>query len=170
MSRIIILAAVFLAALISCDNPKTEKQMTDNPILATWDTPFGVPPFEQIKNEDYLPAYKKAIEIHDKELEDIVNSKEEPNFENTIAALDYSGELLRRVDNLFQNINEANTNPEMQKIAKEVAPLLSAHQDNIWLNEQLFARVKTVNDKKDQLNLTTEQKMLLARSMSNFHC
>jgi len=168
MKRIIFLTVIISILLISCDQQKTEKQMTDNPILSAWNTPFGVPPFGKIKNEDYLPAYKKAIEVHDKELEDIVNSKEKPNFENTLAALDYSGELLRRVDNLFQNINEANTNPEMQKIAKEVAPLLSAHQDNIWLNEKLFARVKAVNDKKDQLNLTTEQKMLLKEIYNNF--
>ncbi len=151
----------------ACEQNK-EKEMTDNILLTEWNTPFGVPPFEQIKNSDYLPAYKEAIKIHNQEIEAIVKSKEIPNFENTIAALDESGELLTRVDNVFGNVNEAHTNPELQQIAKDVAPLLSAHEDDIWLNEKLFARVKTINDEKETLGLTTEQKMLLKKTYDNF--
>ena len=167
MKKLIPVLAIIAFLSSSCDH-KNEKQMTDNPLLTEWNTPFGVPPFDLIKTEHYLPAYKKAMEAHNKEIEQIVNSKQEPDFENTIAAMDYSGELLTRVNNVFENVNEANTNPEMQKIAKEVAPLLSAHYDNIWLNDKLFARVKAVNDKKDTLNLTTEQQMLLKKVYDNF--
>jgi len=167
MKKLIPVLAIITFLLSSCDT-KNEKEMTDNPLLIEWNTPFGVPPFDLIQNQDYLPAYKEAMSEHNKEIESISNSKEEPNFENTIAALDYSGELLARVDYVFENINEANTNPELQKIAKEVAPLLSAHNDDIWLNEKLFARVKTVNDKKDELGLTTEEIYLLKKTYENF--
>ena len=167
MKRILLLTVIISFLILSC-NHQNKQEMKDNPLLTTWNTPFGVPPFNLIKNEDYLPAYKKAMEIHDQEIADIVNSKEKPDFENTIAALDYSGELLRRVDNVFQNLNEANTNPEMQQIAKEVSPLLAAHNDNIWQNGKLFARVKAVHAVKDSLKLTTEQEMLLKKTYDNF--
>ena len=167
MKKLIPVLAIIAFLLSSCDT-KNEKEMTDNPLLMVWNTPFGVPPFDLIQNQDYLPAYKEAISEHNKEIENISNSKEEPNFENTIAALDYSGELLARVDNVFENINEAHTNPELQEIAKEVAPLLSAHNDDIWLNEKLFTRVKAVNDKKDELGLTTEDNYLLKKTYDNF--
>ncbi len=160
---ILILAILFTA----CEQNK-EKEMTDNILLAEWNTPFGVPPFEQIKNSDYLPAYKEAIKIHNQEIEEIVNSDEAPDFENTIATLDASGELLVRINNVFENVNEAHTNPELQQIAKDVAPLLSAHEDDIWLNEQLFERVKSINDQKEILGLSTEQKMLLKKTFDSF--
>ena len=164
ISGILVLAFLFSA----CNQISKEKEMTDNIFLNEWNTPYGVPPFDLIKNEYYLPAYKKAIKLHNREIKDIVESKEAPSFENTIAALDASGELLRRVDNVFENVNEAHTNPELQKIAKEVAPLLSAHDDDIWLNERLFAHVKSVNDQKETLGLSTEQTMLLKKTYENF--
>lgn len=167
MKNLIPVLAIITFLLSSCDT-KNEKEMTDNPLLIEWNTPFGVPPFDLIQNQDYLPAYKEAISEHNKEIKSISNLKEEPNFENTIAALDYSGELLARVDNVFENINEAHTNPELQEIAKEVAPLLSAHNDDIWLNEKLFTRVKAINDKKDELGFTTEEIYLLKKTYDNF--
>ena len=168
MTKLILTITLISFLFISCNRNNNEKQMNDNPLLTEWNTPYGVPPFNLIKTEHYLPAYNEAMKMHNAEIEAIVNSKEEPDFNNTIAALDYSGELLMRVDNVFENVNEANTNPEMQKIAKEVAPLLSAHYDNIWLNDKLFARVKAVNDIKEALNLTTEQQMLLKKVYDNF--
>ena len=168
MTKLILTITLISFLFISCNRNNNEKQMNDNPLLTEWNTPYGVPPFNLIKTEHYLPAYNEAMKMHNAEIEAIVNSKEEPDFNNTIAALDYSGELLIRVDNVFENVNEANTNPEMQKIAKEVAPLLSAHYDNIWLNDKLFARVKAVNDIKEALNLTTEQQMLLKKVYDNF--
>jgi len=157
-----------LAIILSACDQNKEKEMTDNILLSDWNTQFGVPPFEQIKSTDYMPAYKEAIRIHNQEIETIVKSEETPTFENTIAALDGSGELLTRVDNVFGNVNEAHTNPELQQIAKDVAPLLSAHEDDIWLNERLFDRVKTINEKKETLGLSTEQKMLLKKTYDNF--
>ena len=109
ISCILVLAFLFTA----CNQISKEKEMTDNIFLGEWNTPYGVPPFDLIKNENYLPAYKKAIKIHNQEIIEIVESEEVPSFENTIAALDASGELLRRVDNVFENVNEAHTNSEL---------------------------------------------------------
>lgn len=167
MKRIIPIIVMLAVLLTTCDQIR-DKEMTNNILLSEWNTPFGVPPFKQIKNNDYLPAYKEAIRIHNQEIETIVNLKGRATFENTIAALDGSGELLKKVDNVFGNVNEAHTSPELQQIAKDVAPLLSSHEDDIWLNEQLFARVNSVNDQKESLGLSTEQKMLLKKTYDNF--
>lgn len=167
MKHVIPVFAILAFLFTSCDQ-KPKNEMTDNILLVEWDTPFGVPPFDQIKNEDYLPAYKAAIIEQNEEIQQIVQSKEKPAFDNTIVALDASGELLRRVDNVFENVNEAHTNAELQQIAKDVAPLLSAHNDDIWMNEPLFGKVKTVYDQKEDLNLSIEQKMLLKKTYNNF--
>jgi peptidyl-dipeptidase Dcp len=127
-----------------------------------------VPPFDVIEIEDYVPAYMEGMEIHDKEIDEIIGNSNDPDFSNTIVALDQSGELLDRVGSVFGNLNSANTNPEMQKIAKEMSPLLSAHYDNIRLNEELFAKVKAVYDKKDEMDLSTEDEMLLTKTYNRF--
>ena len=167
MKRSLIL--VFLLSLIfsGCEN-QNKKEMRENPFFVEWDTPFDVPPFNFIEIEDYVPAYEKGMEQHDNEIEEIVTNPDKPDFDNTIVALDLSGELLTRVDNIFGNLNSANTNPEMQKIAKEMAPLLSSHFDNIRLNEALFQKVKAVYEQKDDLDLTTEDEMLLTKTYNRF--
>lgn len=147
---------------------KKEKEMNTNVLLEKFATPYGVPPFAQIKQEDYVPAYKEAIKQHNAEIEAIVNNDETPTFKNTIEALELSGQLLTQVDNVFQNLTSAITDSVMQAIAKEVSPLLSAHNDDIYLNEKLFARIKAVYNQKDSLNLGTEQAMLLDKTYKNF--
>ncbi len=132
-----------------------------NPFYSEWDTPFGTPPFNKIEEKHYLPAFKKGMEQEKQEIKNITSNTEEPTFENTIEVMEKSGKLLRKVAGVFYNLNSALTNDEMQEIAKEVAPLLSKHNDDILLDAALFQRIKTVHQQKDTLNLTAEQNKLL---------
>ena len=141
---------------------------TSNPFFSSYNTPYDVPPFHLIKNEHYKPAILEGIKKQQQEIDAIVNQKSQPTFENTIVALENSGELLTKVSTVFNNMNSANTNEEIQQIAKDVAPLLSAHRDNINLNEKLFARVNTLWKQKEQLKLTSEQTKLLEKSYKGF--
>lgn len=134
----------------------------------SFDTQHNTAPFSKIKNEDFLPAFKTAIESAKKEINVIVNNTEKPTFENTIEALDYSGEELDRISSIFFNLNSAETNDEIQKIAQEVSPLLSEFSNDITLNEELFKRVKAVYDSKGDLELTTEQETLLDKKYKGF--
>src|SRR5690606_11757973 len=120
------------------------------------------------KNEHFLPAFKNAIEKAKKEIEDITNNPESPSFNNTVEALDFSGEELDRISSIFFNLNSAETNDEIQKIAQEVSPLLSEFSNDITLNENLFKRIKTVYETQNTLNLTTEQKTLLDKKYKSF--
>ncbi|MBP7215385.1 MAG: M3 family metallopeptidase [Candidatus Kapabacteria bacterium] len=139
-----------------------------NPLLSAFKTPHGVPPFEQIKSSDYLPAIKAAIEMHKKEINAIIEDKNAPTFDNTIESLEYSGELLNQIATVFFNLNSANTNDELQNAAKEIAPMLSKHNDEILQNPQLFVKVKAIYDKKESLNLNTEQLRLLEKTYKAF--
>lgn len=141
---------------------------TTNPFFSSYNTPYDVPPFNLIKNEHYKPAILEGIKKQQQEIDMIVNQKSQPTFENTIIALENSGELLSKVSTVFNNMNSANTNEEIQQIAKDVAPLLSAHKDNINLNEKLFARVNSLWKQKEQLKLTSEQAKLLEKSYKGF--
>jgi peptidyl-dipeptidase Dcp len=135
-----------------------------NPLLE----PFNEAPFSKIKNEHFKPAFLKAIEDTKKEIDDIVNNLEPPTFENTLEALDFSGQQLDRISSIFFNLNSAETNEEIQKIAQEVSPLLSEFSNDITLNEGLFARIKTVFEQRESLNLTKEQQTLLEKKYKNF--
>lgn len=139
-----------------------------NPLLAEWNTPFGVPPFDLIENKHFLPAMEKAIATHRAQIDAIVSNAEPPTFENTVAALDRAGELLSRVRYVFYGKLGAHTNDELDEIAKVISPLLSEHMDNILLDEKLFARVKTVHDNKDRYDLNIEQQTLLEESYQDF--
>ncbi|MCD4771894.1 MAG: M3 family metallopeptidase [Bacteroidales bacterium] len=145
----------------------SDKTAEVNPLLSKFDTKFNVPPFDKIQTEHYLPAFEEAIKQHDAEIEAIVNNTEKSAFENTVAAIDRSGILLSEVSNIFHNMNSANTNKEIQKIAKEVSPMLSKHNDNIKLNEKLFEKVKAVYDGGNS-DLNTEQNTLLEKTYKNF--
>ena len=134
----------------------------------TFDTQYNTAPFSKIKNENFLPAFKIAIEKAKNEIDAIVNNTESASFENTIEALDYSGEELDRISSIFFNLNSAETNDEIQKIAQEVSPLLSEFSNDITLNENLFKRVKAVYDSKAELELTTEQATLLDKKYKSF--
>jgi peptidyl-dipeptidase Dcp len=139
-----------------------------NPFFGEYQTPYGVPPFDKIKTEHYLPAFEEGIRQQAKEVESIAQNADAPSFANTIEALELSGELLERVQHVFFNLAEAETNPEMDKIAEELTPMLSKHRDNILLSEALFARIKAVYEQRDSLNLTPEQKKLLDNTHKDF--
>lgn len=136
--------------------------------LKKFETKHNSAPFNQIKLTDYKEAFEKTIELARNEIDSIVNNPEIPTFSNTIDALDYSGENLDRLSSIFFNLNSAETCDEMQKIAQEVSPLLTAFSNDIALNEELFKRVKAVYDQKDTLTLTTEQATLLDKKFKGF--
>lgn len=138
--------------------------MTKNPLLQD----FNTPPFSQIKEEDYKPAIKEAIQIAKDEIDAIVKNSDAPTFENTTVALDNTGNKLDRATSIFFNLNSAETNEEIQKIAKEISPWLSEFKNDMILNEGLFNRVKTVYDQLSDLNLTPEQEMLLDKQYKSF--
>jgi peptidyl-dipeptidase Dcp len=135
-----------------------------NPLLQD----FTTAPFSKISNSHFQPAIKKAIEIAKAEIDEIINNSEKPSFENTTVTLDFTGEKLNRITSIFFNLNSAETNDEIQKIAQEVSPRLTAFGNDITLNEDLFKRVKAVFDQKETLDLTAEQAMLLDKQYKSF--
>ncbi|MFC1654561.1 M3 family metallopeptidase [Myxococcota bacterium] len=166
MKRHVLTWVMAAAMFCSCtqqvkDTSPAEEKMAANPFFEEYGTPFGVPPFDRITNAHYLPAFDKAIEMHRQQIAAIVGNSEAPSFENTVEALDRSGEPLGRVARTFFGLLSAHTNDEMQKIAKQVAPKLSKHQDDILLNLDLFKRVKAIHQQIDSLDLDVEQKTLL---------
>jgi peptidyl-dipeptidase Dcp len=163
MRQLILMLLIIGVAMWSCTN-----QIDENPFFSEYDTPFGVPPFDKIKEEHYIPAYLKGMELEKQEVEAIVINSESPSFKNTIEALDNAGELLTRVNYTFGNLNAAITTDNMQQIAKDVAPLLSQHNDDIFLNEKLFQRIKSIYDQIDNLELTVEQNTVLEKYYKNF--
>ena len=165
-----IMTAGIAVALSACSSSekKSEILAPGDILLTEFTTPFGVPPFDKIELEDYMPAFKEAIAQQQKEVDDIVGQTAAPDFENTIVALDQSGSLLRKVNAVFSGLNSANTNDEMQALSRELSPLLSKNSDDIRLNKDLFARVKAVYDNRESLNLNKEQKKLLEETYKSF--
>ena len=143
--------------LFGCQSQEPKEEAMDNPFFTPFETPFGFPDFSKIENAHYLPAFEKGIADQKAEIEAIVNNPEPPSFENTIAAYDRSGRLLANVSRVFYSVNSAETSPEMQEIARQVAPLTTAHSDDINLNEALFARIKALYDQKETLGLDSLQ-------------
>ena len=139
-----------------------------NILTKYFSTKHNTAPFSEIKNEDYLPAIQEGITLAKAEIYAIIKNPETATFENTIVAMDYAGEILDRASSIFFNLNSAETNDEMQKIAQEVSPLLSEFGNDITLNPQLFKRVKAVYDSKDSLKLTSEQSTLLDKKYKSF--
>lgn len=146
----------------------TASAQTNNPLLMEWETPFGVPPFEEIREEHFIPAAKEAMARQLEEVERIANAPEPATFGNTVVALEETGEALTRVNSVFSNLSGAETNPRLQAIARELAPLQSAHHDAILLNAKLFSRVKAVWDGREKLELTPEQTTLLEKTWKRF--
>ena len=142
--------------------------MTKKTLITSFNTKYNTAPFRIIQTEDFLPAFKETIKMAEKEIDTIVINPKKPSFENTIEALDFSGEQLDRISSIFFNLNSAETNEAIQKIAQEVSPLLSEFSNDITLNEDLFKRVKTVYYSKPELNLTTEQTTLLDKKYKSF--
>jgi len=158
-------------ALVACNNSQKSASKTGEPgsiFFTEFDTPYGTPPFDRIVFADYKPAFLAGMKEQTSEIEAIVNNTEAPTFENTIVALDNSGRLLSRVSHVFYGLKSADTNDSIQALAEELSPLLSEHSDNIYLNEKLFNRIKTIHDDTTGLNLTTEQYRLLDDYYKNF--
>lgn len=165
MKKVILMAAcASLLVMVGCK----EKKNMDNPFIAGFDTPYNIPDFSKIKTEHYMPAFKEGMKQQKAEIDAIVNNTDAPTFENTIEAYEYSGELLDLVAGVFFNLSECENNDEMEAIAEEVTPLLSAHSDDIALNAELFGRIKVVYDQKDQLGLNPEQMKLLEETYKGF--
>ncbi|MBU0475814.1 MAG: M3 family metallopeptidase [Bacteroidetes bacterium] len=161
--KVKIMAILFTTLLFaSCSNE------VKNPLLDKWDTPFETPPFEQIKEDNYLPAFYETMKLHNAEIDAIVNNSEAPTFENTIVALENSGFLLTRVNRVFSAMNESMNSDKIQEIAKEIYPKLSEHDDNINMNPALFTKIKSLYEKKDELNLNKEQMIVLKNYYKDF--
>ncbi len=142
--------------------------MSENPFFSEYKTPFGVPPFSEIDTTDYLPAFIEGMKQQKAEIDELVNNKETPAFENTILAFDRSGKLLTKVNKVFYALNEANTNEQMQAIARQVNPLMSKHNDDIYLNAGLFSRIKAVYDNSLELKLDSQQLRVTQKYFRDF--
>lgn len=167
MKQILLITAIMGTSILlfnSCSNKKADV----NPLLTKFETPFEVPPFEQIKPEHYMPAFEQGIVEARKEIEAIVKNSEEPTFENTIVPYDKDGELLTRVSLVFFAQASANTNDSIQAIEVEVSPKLSAFSDEVRLNPDLFKRIKSVYENQAKFNLTDEQSFLLENLYKGF--
>jgi peptidyl-dipeptidase Dcp len=161
--------SLFLTGMmISCSIGEKQMKTEENPFLQAFGTPFETAPFDKIRNEHFMPAFLKGIELHDREIAAIVENDAAPDFENTIVALDQSGDLLVSVSNVFYNLTSANTSDELQSVARDVSPLLTGHYDNILLNAGLFRRIKAVYEQKENLILTVEQAKLLEKTYKQF--
>ena len=157
------MATSALVLLTSCGKDKQT-----NPLLADWNTPFETVPFNDIKAQDYEPAFSEAVKIHNREIDTIVNTKEVPTFDNTVAALDYSGRLLRRVRLVYENMAGCNTDAELQALQEKISPMLAEHESEVNLNGKLFDRIKTVWDNRSKENLSEEQLHLLKKTYDSF--
>ncbi len=149
-------------------NSQEKNKANMNPFFETYTTPYQVPPFHLIKNEHFKPAILEGIKKQEAEINAIVSNKEKPTFDNTILAMENSGKLLSKVNTVFYNLNSANTNEEIQAIAKELASKLSAHNDNIYLNDALFQKVKMVWDNQNDFKLNEEQRKILENLYKSF--
>lgn len=139
-----------------------------NPFFEEYETPFKIPPFEKIKFEHYEPAFMQGIDEHQKEIVKIAQNEKEPTFENTLEALESSGKTLDKVANVFYNLLGSNTNDEFDALAVKMSPLLSAHNDKILLNKELFERIKILKSNEPSLKLSDEQKRLLDETYKRF--
>ena len=143
-------------------------QTETNPFLTEFQTPYGVPPFDQIKLEHYEPAFMKGIDEQNANIQAITSNAEAPTFDNVIVAFDNSSPILDRVGGVFYNLTEAETTDELTALSMKLAPVMSEHNDNILLNEALSAKIKDVYQQKDSLQLTTEQRRLLEKTYKSF--
>jgi peptidyl-dipeptidase Dcp len=140
----------------------------DNPLLQPWTAPYGLPPFEAIRPEHFVPAFDQALRAHLAEVDAIAASRQPPSFENTLAALDKSGRELNRIRRVFYNLTVSETSPALQAVEREMSPRLAAHYNAIYLNAPLFARVDDVHRRRSELGLTAEQRQLLERVHFDF--
>lgn len=159
---------LFLSVATLVSSCKEKQSQSNNPLLKDFTTPFQAPPFDQIKLSDYKPAFEEGIKQHKAEIESIVKNPAEPTFENTIVPLDGAGKLLNRVSGIFFNLYAANTNEQMQKLAMEISPIITAHSDEINMNPALFTRIKVLYDKKESLGLDSLSLRTLEKYYTDF--
>jgi len=165
MKNLLLLSGLFL--IISCQQkPKLDPSI--NPFFQDWTTEYEVPPFMDIKNEHYMPAFKKGMEDNLAEIEVIIKNTEAPTFANTIEELERSGKLLGKVQRVFSNLASSNTNPKLQELQRDLSPMLSAHYDKIVLNEDLFNRVEEIWNNRESIDLNKEQQKLLKDTRKQF--
>lgn len=151
--------------LASCDSRKTAGE---NPFFTEWDTPHGVPPFDKILPEHFMPAFERGMSLHEAEIDAITSNKDEATFENTILAYDNAGQMLAQTELVFGMLCAAETNDRMQALQEQAMPLLAAHRDKIRLDDKLFVRVKEVYDRRAALGLDAEQMRLLQKTYDSF--
>jgi peptidyl-dipeptidase Dcp len=174
----LVMTHVAAISVIAQTSPVQNSKITDNPLLTESSLPYHIPPFDKIKEEHFAPAIEEGMREELKEVEAVADNSEKPTFDNTVVALERTGRLLDRAERTFSNLNACNTNPEMQKIEKEMAPKLSAHRDAIHLNGKLFARIQELYDNRDKfaaanpsgggLGLDPESAYLLERYYKDF--
>ncbi|MBQ0096342.1 MAG: M3 family metallopeptidase [Bacteroidales bacterium] len=152
--------ATFALMAVSCN--------TNNPFFEEWDTPYGIPPFDKIKECHYLPALKAGIEAHQEEIQAIIDNPEAPSFENTVVALDRSGKLLSKVEGVMLNLVESDGTKTLNAIVEEAMPLISEHSDNITMNPALFERIRTVYEDPEMLERSREDQMLVKSFYEDF--
>ena len=156
-------------ALFSCTTQKKETaENMENPFFTTWTTPFGVPPFDEIKEEHFIPAIEEGIKQHQAEIDAIVAGTEEPTFASTILALDKSGQLLDKVQGVFGPMNSANTSDSLQAIARKISPMMTRHRDGISMNAELFKKVKAVYEKRADSGLDDQQLRVVEKIYQDF--
>jgi len=161
-------ASIAVSAATLGASAENNDAMRVNPFLAPYNTPYDIPPFDKIEYGDYMPALKAAIKAHNAEIESIVSNSAAPTFENTILALDNSGELLTRVVMVYANLTESNSSPEFVEISGEFEPLLAAHSDEVNMNPRLFERIKNLYDRRESLGLAKDQLRLLEHYYKDF--
>ena len=165
MKNLLLFSGLFL--IISCQQkPKLDPSI--NPFFQDWITEYEVPPFMDIKNEHYMPAFKKGMKDNLAEIEVIIKNTEAPTFANTIEELERSGKLLGKVQRVFSNLASSNTNPKLQELQRDLSPMLSAHYDKIVLNEDLFNRVEEIWNNRESIDLNKEQQKLLKDTRKQF--
>ena len=165
MKRLILITALLF--IVSCQQ-ESKMDPNINPFFQEWNTPYEVPPFLDIKDEHYMPAYEQGMKENLEEIDVIVNNPEAPTFANTIEELERTGKLLSKVGRVFSNLASSNTNPKLQELQRELSPMLSAHYDKISLNEGLFNRVDAIWQNRENLDLTKEQTKLLNDTRKGF--
>ncbi|HEX8608678.1 MAG TPA: dipeptidyl carboxypeptidase II, partial [Pedobacter sp.] len=152
---------VFAACNDSGKNSSSTSDSTANALLVKSELPYQAPPFNKIKDTDFKPAFEAGMKEHLSQINKIASNPEAPSFDNTLVAMEKSGELLNRVNNVFNTLTGANTNDDLQKLQEEVAPKLAAHQDAIYLNTQLFKRIEDIYGKRSTLKLDPESAKLI---------
>lgn len=168
MKKLLLYIVVIGLVVSSCQTQKKESTSMENPFFKEWKTPFGVPPFDEIKVEDYVPAITEGIKQQQAEIDAIVGNSDAPTFENTILAFDKSGELLDKVSGVFGPLSSAVTNEKMQVVARELSQLRTNHRNNISMNPELFKKIKAVYDKRDELGFDKEQLRVVEKYYQDF--